>query len=246
MKNILTSVLIAAALLGGHDLSAQTQLTAVVGLALPPYVIKEKDNGLEVDIVRQALKYSNYTLKLQYVPFARVPISLGEKSVDCALTINESSETKGVFYSQSHITYQNVVVGLKSKNLKIASITDLKPIRVVAFQGATNYLGAEFAAIAKAKGSIGYSEIADQEAQVKMLFIDHADVLVMDINIFKYFRQAIKDMDVSAEITYYQIFTPTQYKVAFTSKEVRDKFDDGLAKLKASGKYMEIFKSYIK
>ena len=171
-------------------------------------------------------------------------MSLKEKSVDCALTINEASGVTGVFYSQSHITYQNVVVALKAKGLKIARADDLKALRVVAFQEATNYLGNEFRAMAKA--NTNYSEVANQEAQVKMLYQDRADAIVMDVNIYKYFKQAIKDVKVDAEVTLYPIFPPTNYKVAFTSKEVCQKFNESLNKLKASGKYETIFKTYIK
>ncbi len=244
MKKVGAFLVIAAALLCGQILTAQTQLTAAVGLALPPYVLKDTNNGLEVDIVRQALQESGYTLKLDFVPFARVPISLKDKSADCALTINEASGVTGVFYSQSHITYQNVAVALKSRGLKIAKVEDLKPLRIVAFQDATNYLGNDFRAMAKS--NTGYSELANQEAQVKMLFMDRADAVVMDINIFKYFRQAIKDVPVNAEVTIYPIFPPTNYKVAFINKDVCQKFNEGFNKLKASGKYDAIFKNYIK
>lgn len=237
-------LLIVFSLLGGRALQAQTPITAAVGLALPPYVLKDTNNGLEVDIVRQALQEAGYTLKLDFVPFARVPISLKDKSVDCALTINEASGVTGVFYSQSHITYQNVAVGLKSRGLKIAKAEDLKPLRVVAFQEATSYLGNDFRAMAKANPS--YSELANQEAQVKMLFMDRADAVVMDVNIFKYFRQAIKDVEVDAEVTIYPIFPPTNYKVAFIDKDVCQKFNAAFGKLKASGKIDAIFKTYIK
>ena len=224
--------------------SAQNQITAAVGLTLPPYIMQGTDNGVDADIVRSALAAENYTLKLVYVPFARVAVTLANKSADAAFPINEASGVTGVYYSDSHINYQNVVVAMKSRGLKIQSPADLVGLRVVAFGEAPMYLGHEFAAMAKANKN--YYEIADQESQVKMLFKDRADVVVMDINIFKYFRQNIKDMDVSQEVTFYKIFPPTAYKVAFTSKEVCEKFNQGLKAIKASGKYAEIFNTYIK
>jgi polar amino acid transport system substrate-binding protein len=236
------SVLFLAALT--VSVSAQTELKAVVGLSLPPYIMQGTNNGVEADIVRQALLAAKYNLKLEYVPFARVSVSMANKTADCAFPINEGSGVTGVYYSDSHISYQNVVVALTSRGLKVTSVADLKGLRVVAFGDAKNYLGPEYAAMAKENKN--YSEIADQESQVKMLFKDRADVLVTDINIFKYFRQNIKDMDVSQPVTYFKIFPPTAYKVAFTSKAVCDKFNAGLKAIKASGKYAAIFKSYIK
>jgi len=238
---VLCVFLLAAAAIA---VSAQNQVTAVVGLTLPPYIMQGTDNGVDADIVRSALAAEHYTLKLEYVPFARVSVSMANKTADAAFPINEASGVTGVYYSDSHISYQNVVVALKSRGLTIRSPSDLAGLRVVAFGEAPNYLGPEFAAMAKANKN--YYEIADQEAQVKMLFKDRTDAVVMDINIFKYFRQNIKDMDVSQDVTFYKIFPPTPYKVAFTSKEVRDKFNEGLKAIKASGKYAAIFATYIK
>ena len=223
---------------------AQTTLKAAVGLSLPPYIIQGSDTGVDADIVRQSLKAAHYDLKLVYVPFARVAVSLANKSVDCAFPINEGSGVTGVFYSDSHITYQNVAVTLKSKGLKIASVADLKSLRVVAFGDAGAYLGADFAAMTKTNKN--YTEIADQESQVKLLFKERADVLIMDINIFKYFRQNIKDMNVGQDVVFTPLFPPTAYKVAFTNKDICDKFNAGLKAIKASGKYAEILKTYIK
>ncbi len=242
---LFTLVMAVAALTSGAAAAgAQGVIKAVVGLSLPPYIMQGSDTGVDADIVRQALAAENYTLKLEYVPFARVAVSMANKTADAAFPINEASGVSGVFYSDSHISYQNVVVALKSRSLKVGSVSDLKNMRVVAFGDARNYLGPDFAAMAKSNKN--YYEIADQESQVKMLYKDRADVLVMDINIFKYFRQNIKDMDVSQDAVFYNLFEPTAYKVAFTSKDVCDKFNAGLKALKASGKYDQIFKTYIK
>ncbi len=222
------------------------ELKIAVGLALPPYIIEGSNTGIEVDIVQQALLESGNTIKLVYLPFVRVPVSLTDGTADAALTINESSGIKNIFYSDSHISYQNVAVSLKSKNLKIGSVADLSKVSVVAFQNATKYLGSGFADMAK--GNSKYSELGIQDSQVKMLFAGRADVVVMDINIFKYFRQKVnsKDADVNQEIVIHEIFAPTAYKVGFKDKALCEKFNAGLKKLKSSGKYGTIWKKYIK
>ena len=222
------------------------EVKVAVGLALPPYVIEESNDGIEVDILRQSLLYSGNTIKLFFLPFARVPWSIGSGYADAALTINESSALKDVCYSDSHISYQNVAVSIKSRNIKLASLTDLSKLNVVAFQNATKYLGNDFAEMAKENPR--YVELAHQEAQVKMLFSGRTDVVVMDINIFKYFRQQVQDAgeNVSAEVTIHEIFPPTPYRVAFKSKELCDAFNIGLKRLKSEGIYNAIAKKYIK
>ncbi|MBC8176372.1 MAG: hypothetical protein H8E19_03130, partial [Deltaproteobacteria bacterium] len=68
--------------------AAPKELTLAVGLAIPPYNIPETKSGIELDIVREALKDRGYTIKPKYVPFARVKKELKDKTVDGALTIN--------------------------------------------------------------------------------------------------------------------------------------------------------------
>jgi polar amino acid transport system substrate-binding protein len=225
-----------------HNASAQ-ELKLGVGLSLPPYIIQEGDTGIEVEVIRGALP-ADAKIKLVYLPFARVKVSLSDGSTDAITPVNEAAGIKDAVYSDSHITYQNVAVSLKSKGIKVGSIADLGKLRIVAFQDATLYLGKDYAAMAK--GNPNYTEFPSQENQVKMLFSERADVIVMDINIYKYFKSKIKDVDVSKEVTIAEIFPATEYKVAFKSKEAAAQFNAGLAKLKSSGKYAAIINKYTK
>jgi polar amino acid transport system substrate-binding protein len=196
---------------------------------------------METEIIRGSLP-EDTKIKLVYLPFARLKVSLSDGGADAVTPVNENAGIKGVYYSGSHITYQNIVVSLRSRALKITSIADLGKLRIIAFQDATVYLGNNFAAMAK--NNPHYHELADQKSQVKMLFADRADAIVMDINIYKYFKNQIKDFDVSKEVSIAEIFTSTFYKVGFNSKETADAFNVGLAKLKSSGKYAAIVNKY--
>ncbi len=195
-----------------------------IGLSLPPYVLTESNSGLEVDIVRAALAVKGHTMTPLYVPFARVATTVEQKQADGALTVNETSGLSSVHFSDSHITYQNMAITLKESNLTIKNIADLKGKSMAAFQNARIYLGDEYKAIADAGGS-NYNEIANQESQVAMLFIKRAQVAISDINIFKYFKERVKNADTNKEYVLHEIFAPTNYKVAFSDKQVRDDFN---------------------
>ncbi|MCP4020252.1 MAG: amino acid ABC transporter substrate-binding protein [Desulfobacteraceae bacterium] len=216
-------------------------VTLVAGLSLPPYIIQEANTGIEHDIVKEALVHKGHTLKLKYVPFARLVADY--KKHDGAITINESSGAKG-HYSGQVITYQNYAISLKKKNVSIDSIQDLKDKKVVAFNSATKYLGEEFAKVAKANPK--YEEQGKQLLQVKMLYSGRSDAIVSDINIFKYYRKQVTDMDTSAKIVLHEIFPGTDYKVLFNDASLRDDFNAGLKELKASGRYQAIKDSYVK
>ncbi|MBN1968016.1 MAG: transporter substrate-binding domain-containing protein [Candidatus Delongbacteria bacterium] len=215
-----------------------------VGLALPPYVLSDTNEGIELEIVKEALLRKGHDIELKYLPFARVVEAMKQKEVDAAMTIQESSGITDVYYSNSHIEYQNVVVSLAEKNYKIEKISDLSNKSVLAFQNAKLYLGEEF------KNEMGknpnYREIAQQENQVAMLFMDRADVDVVDINIFKYYKDKTTKTDTSLPIVFHEIFPKTNYKVAFKDQKIRDDFNSGLKEIKADGTYDKIFKKYIK
>lgn len=215
-------------------------ITLIAGLSLPPYIIQEENRGMEYDIIKEALALKGHNLQMNYVPFVRLVVDY--KKFDGAVTINESSGAEGN-YSDVVITYQNYAISLKSKNLTINSIQDLKGVSTLAFQNATKYLGNEFAAMAKDNSN--YAEQGNQEAQVKMLYSGRVDAIVSDINIFKFFRKKVDNMDTSVEITLHELFPGTDYKVLFNDAQIRDDFNAGLAELRASGRYKAIVDSYI-
>ncbi len=242
MKKALILVLLVACVSITSLFSGEVKMA--IGLSLPPYIIAEKNIGIEYDIVKEALAYKGHTLVPVYVPFARVLKEIETKRVQGALTVNESSGLKDVFFSNSHITYQNAVMSLKNANLTINSLENLSKLRVTGFMNAKLYLGKDYKN-AMANNS-KYDETNDQEAQVALLFKKRVQALVCDINIFKFYRQNNTKTDTSEEITIHELFPATNYKVAFIDKKLRDDFNEGLKYLRDSGKYKEIVKKYVK
>lgn len=71
------------------------------------------------------------------------------------------------------------------------------------------------------------------------------DTIVLDINIFKYYKKSEQKIDTSAAIDIFEVFQPTNYKVAFINEAIRDDFNAGLKELRDSGDYQKIINSYI-
>lgn len=214
----------------------------VVGLALPPYVIADQDKGLELDIVRESFQLAGHSITPVYVPFWRVPAMLQSNQADAAMTINEGSGLQQIFYSDSHIYYQNVVIALEERDLDIQNIADMQQHSVLAFQTATNYLGKAFADMAAE--NMLYQETARQSSQISMLFSQRIDTVVMDINIFNYYRRTEFRLDTSPDIRIYPLFPKAFYKVGFRSQKLRDDFNQGLKQLKQSGRHRAIYQQY--
>ncbi len=217
-------------------------LTFAVGLALAPYNIPEKNCGIELDIVREALAMKGYRVKTKYVPFARRIREIAQREVDGVLTVNENSGLD-VFLSDQHITCENVAVSLKKKKFNIQKIGDLKDRSILTFQNAKKYLGQEF--VAAAEASPDYREISKQELQINLLYGDRVDVIVLDRNIFYYHKKNNKMVDTTQPIDIWPIFSEVSFRVGFVDEKVRDDFNDGLKQLRESGRYDEIIKQYI-
>jgi polar amino acid transport system substrate-binding protein len=223
-------------------LAESKELTLAVGMSIPPYNIPETDSGIELDIVREALKMKGYSVKAKYVPFARRNLELTNREVDGVLTINIDSGIDA-FYSDEHLVCQNVAVSLKEKGFIVNSVRDLGDKSVVAFQDATIYLGKEFADMARANKK--YKEKANQDLQINLLYGHRVDTIVLDKYIFYYLRKRNKRVDTTQPIAIHCIFEPTPYRVAFLDKQVRDDFNEGLREVRRTGRYNEIVEKYL-
>lgn len=224
-------------------LNAQ-EVKVVFSYSTPPYVFTD-GNGIVVTIVKEALAYKQHTLKPVFVNIGRSMQLFKDGYVDATSIIKENSGLKS-YYSDYFMQYHNAAFSLKSKHYKITTIEDLIDYSFISFQNAHKYLGERFESVAQKSGS-KYSEVADQKQQVFMLLKGRTDVIVMDRHIFKfYFNELIADGKVEneIEIDMFELFEPTQYSTAFKDKKLRDDFNEGVAYLKNSGRYDEIYEEY--
>lgn len=229
--------------------AAAADVRMIFGLAVPPYVIKDTNSGYELEIIREALAVKGHTLKPVYAAFGAIKNMLKDKAAEGAQRGSpDLPEADGYFYAaEPTVIYEDYAISLKKNNLAINSVADLKGKSIVAYQGATNFIGPEFAAAVK--GNDKYQENSNSRRVVQMTYAGGVQVAVFDINIFKYFAAALKtEMDTSAELTYHKIFPPSTVKTnnaVFLDKQLRDDFNAGLAQLKKNGRYQQIIKKYV-
>ncbi len=222
------------------------------GLRVEPYIIEATDSGFEADIVREAFAAEGYRVAFVYQPLLRTKKSFANHLVDGVLTIKSHyPEVKGAFLSDEYITYHNVAVTLAARNIKIDRVADLQDKTICAFQQANLALGSEFATIAK--NNPKYTEMANQDGQVAMLFFKRNDGIVLDKRIFLYYRKKLKDSAKALEkaspfeepVAYHYIFEPSNYRIAFKNEKLRDSFNAGLKKLRETGRYEKIIETYV-
>jgi len=224
-----------------------------IGFSLPPYVIRESDSGLEVDLIRESFALSGITVKFIYLPNLRLPVAFANGEVDCicanAAYDLAADSGREVYGSVITLAYQNYAISLEKSHLSIESMEDLKDKRVLGFNNATKYLGPEFAAAVADNPQ--YTELADQSLQVRMLYSGRVDVVISDKRIFLWWRSLLRRSDIAHTLelehppVFNSIFVPASRRLHFGKSETRDAFNRGFELFRDRGGIEELSRRYL-
>lgn len=253
LKKYFVPCLILVLLTGAWAVSADAAEVRIgIGFALPPYVIRDNDSGLEVEIIREALKAGKHTAKFCYLPNCRLPRALKDGDID-AIAVNlaydaEKDIGQKLYPSDETLAYQNYAITLAQGGHVIHTLADMAGKRIVTFQNATKYLGPEFAEIVQK--STAYEERADHSQLVEFLYGGRSDVAISDKRIFLYWRDhALKKaaagvLDLKQPLAFYPVFPLAPRCCIFRDEKLREDFNSGLREILANGTYREIFSNY--
>jgi polar amino acid transport system substrate-binding protein len=218
------------------------ELVLVAGLAKPPYVIPEQDTGFEVDLMRDVLATLGHDISMLYVPYGRTYETMKQMRADIGLTQLEKSGVEGELLSQPYVTYQNVAVSLLDNAIKLEKMSELQTLTVVAFQNAQKVLGSAFAKATEI--SPLYIELPEQRKQVELLLTGKVDVVVMDINIFKYFAKSITGANQMEKMQVHSLFSPTYYRAAIHDPALREEFNRAFSSYIMTADYDNLLAKY--
>jgi polar amino acid transport system substrate-binding protein len=227
-----------------HVVLADTAVLEMVdGLPKPPFIIDENGKGIQLDIVRAAFKSVNKSVKFVHVPFGRTITTFKRINADGVVTVLPEYQHPSLHVSKPFITYQNVAISLLESQFTIENIKSLSGKSIIAFQNAKKYLGHEFGQVLSS--SLDYREIADQTQQIDMLFLNRTEVIILDINIFKYFIANHTSGRYLQPFNVHYIFDERLYSAAFKSEENKELFDKGIETIKVQGVYQQIMDKYL-
>lgn len=243
VSDVIHICLLAAVLLVSTTVRAE-EVHVGLGYATPPYVIASDESGLEVEIIREAFALAGHEALFEFLPNDRLPMHFNDKSVDCVAAPIES-DMYGIsghkrFLSRQTIVFQNHAISIRRDGFVIDSVIDLSNKRLLAFQGARNFLGPAFAEMVQRNPD--YSELADQSLQVRMLYSRRVQVLISDKRIFNWWRNRLREesfeqpLDLKQAVVFHPIFPPTPRGLLFSDRTLRDDFNRGLEQLEASGR----------
>ncbi|MFH6601152.1 substrate-binding periplasmic protein [Ectopseudomonas khazarica] len=213
------------------------------GTHKPPYIYEGERRGLEYELIERAAQNAGFEVTVYYAPMERLHLMLRRGEIDAIATTHQRSGVKA-YYSQTYIYYHNVAVALARRGYRIEHIADLGNYSVSAFQRARLLLGPEFERMAL--NNPRYREEALQINRNRLLYSGRVDVVVGDKRILRYFNREVADqVDVTQALSWFEIFPPTPYRVGFRLDRQRQRFDEGLRKLRESGEYQRIEQRYL-
>jgi len=217
------------------------------GVGREPYTLNKRYlKGIEYDLIKKILHQSDLTIKnTNNLPQNDLEYLLKyNNKFDMVVSVKEKKD--GFYYSNNFINSQNVAISRIEDNIHIDSIQDLANKEIMAFNRAYKYLGDEYNKLFNPQNEpITYMEVGLQEYQVRDFLEKKAEVIIIDINIFKWYLKKFTNESIN-NYKIHSIFSDKDsYKVAFRDKNMRDIFNINLKKIKDSGEYEEIFNNYI-
>jgi len=221
--------------------ASEQALTVAISLDIPPYVMNQAGDGLELDIVREALPA--YSVHFIQRPYGELQNAVSAGKADASVGVRAADDA--VFYSDNFITFANYAISKEADNFTIKRIEDLKDHSVLTWQGAWRVLGDAFISLFGPGGLArdNYMEVADQAEQVRLFWRGRSDVIVIDRSIFNHFSK--QQGQSLSEARLHPVFPPvTNYRVAFRNAAVRDQFNQGVRALCDSGRYTALLNRY--
>jgi polar amino acid transport system substrate-binding protein len=224
--------------------SGHTPLT--IGLRpVAPYVTVKPDgsmSGLEYELVAAVLQAGGLDFRAVLVPFGRLGEDFRRGIFDGITPANASMGLPGCL-TRTLLVYRNAAFALAGRRLVLRDVVDLVGYDVMAFQNAHRILGPAMTDVQVRNPR--YREVANQMLQVRALFGDRTDVVIMDRRIFRYLmRSPDIGIDTSAALQEYDLFPPTDYSVAFRDAALCTSFDRGLEAIRRSGLYDQILRRW--
>lgn len=234
-----------------HSIGNGAEIRVAFASDRAPYSFKDKgiDTGIEVDVIRAALRPFGHTITPVIVPKTRLSVILKAEGADAAATI-QGIDGDGLFFSDAYINFHNYAISKKKKGIEISTLAEVDHYSFIIWQGGWKNLGPVFKASYEpdhsGKFRPNYNEAHGQLNQSKMFWSDRADLIIVDKKIFEYYRKTLqREFKTEEEVVFHDIFkTQTNYQAAFRSKDLRDQFNEGIKKIRADGSYQAILDSY--
>lgn len=250
MKRYLNSLLSLSLLLLTCPVTA-AELKIAFASDRAPYCFRKDniDQGTEIDLLRQIMAQAGHTISVTTMPKVRLIKAAKNKEVDAAATVQDNKD-KQLFFSETYLEFQNIVISKSSQAIQLNNLNDLKQFSFIIWQDGWKNLGREFETAYRPDTNgvfpKNYNQAFSQISQNKMFWADRVQLIIIDKTIFEHYRRQLgNEFDTTVPLTFHDIIkTKTPYSVVFNDVDLRDQFNDGLRKIRSNGTYQKILDAY--
>ncbi len=232
--------------IGNEKSKEKKELNMAFHYDRPPYMFgKTSSKGIEVDLVKEIFALQGYKVNIHQMSKTTMERLLQTNpKFDAVASVTSSDD--GSFYSDRYSLYEDFAITRKADNIQINSMEDLGKYDFISWKNAYNDLGKKFYHYFNPKDGIYKSKYHDQNSQKeqhKLFFDKKFKVIIVDKFIFKWYKL---DFNKKDEYTFHKILPlASNSGIKFKNKKHRDIFNDGLEKIKQSGRYKEIVDFYL-
>lgn len=220
--------------------SHEMQLVVAASSFLPPYIVKQSNSGIQIEILKAALQAQGIAdPTIHYMSNKRAEQQLLQGKVDIVLNFPPTA-IADIYKSEPLVMYQNVAISLATNEFAINSVFDLAGKSVLAFQNAINFIEQPFKSVSENLAS--YDEVVNQEAQVDHLMKGWVDVIIIERRVFLFYLEKYKQSSKVLPFVVHPIFKEAPRPAYFSNKALKDSFNLGLGKIIESGEYQAIIR----
>lgn len=191
--------------------------------------------GIDYGIVRHVFDQLGVEVDIELFAYERLIQKFRDKELDYVSPM--AFAVTGAHQTQDYLDIQDVAVTRAKAAIVLEQMTDLQGKAVVAYQKASEVLGADFKSALK---DTAYMEMADRERQLDLLINNKVDVVVGDRRVLEYFSR--KNFG-EGKIAVHDIFPQTSYPGAFWDTDLADSFNRILKQMREAGQLQEYYSS---
>ncbi len=193
--------------------------------------------GAEIDIIKAAFKIESIEIECVYYSYGRLVkyFKSGHSEFSTPIT-RVDGDSVHAYYSDSFHKYSDVVLSYSDKKI---TLNDFKGKRILAYQGASEYLGEDYRAATKMARS--YVESSDREGQIELLQKKRVDYIIGEVNLLMFLA---KKSNVPTKVYANLVLKKWDIRSASHKEELMKKFNSGLKKLKENGTVDKIYQQY--
>ncbi|MPZ35407.1 MAG: ABC transporter substrate-binding protein [Rhodospirillales bacterium] len=229
---------------------AEAREVHMIAPEIPPHFDKS-GHGRIADVVRAALERCGHRVRFTVVPFGRHWKDYADQTSFDGLATAEADQTFPGYSTKPFMRLQDGATVRGAGGLEaIASVDQLKGMRVLAFPAADKILGIE--ALVPQFKSFGMR--ADRFDQLRPLFADRADAVLADGLITANFIMVLRDraraglepsIDPTSRVVFRKIFASGPQRLYFRDAVIAADFDRCVGELRTSGELVRIAKPYV-